>query len=183
MASTTPIFDLLMMPTYNPKTMAIGDATIYPAGWNAAVPTIQITPPGYPTSTQSFVPGGIQVYNAYSLGIYTNDMVECNYPELPDGIYKIKYTNNPANQYFVEKTFFRTYQIEADKDEAFLKLEIMECDGQIKKQKKQTIDLIEYYINGAIASANKCALKQATELYNKARKMLDAFLSSSGCNC
>ena len=183
MAITTPILDLLLMDTYSPKTIAIGDSSVYPSGWNVSTPTIQITPPGYGTVTMPFVNGGIQVYNAFSLGLVINDAPECELGNLPDGVYTFKYSIAPAYTYNVTKQFLRTIQLQSDLDAAFLKLEMMECDGKLKRQKKMIIDDIEYYMAGAIACSNKCALKKATELYNKARKMLDNFIDNLDCNC
>lgn len=178
----TPILDLLMMDTYSLTTIAIGDSSVY-YSFNVSTPTIQITPPGYPTVTQTFVNGGIQIYNAFSLGLTLTDETSCNLSTLPDGVYTFKYSIAPANVYNITKQFLRTSQIESDLDEAFLKLEMMECDGKLKKQAKMTIEDIEFYLAGAIASANKCALKKATQLYNKARTILDNFVNNLECNC
>lgn len=182
MAIANTELDLLMMDTHSLKTLAIGDASTYKTGMNIQQPSIQITVPGYSPLTMSFVAGGIQVYNSYSLNI-CSETLECNQPALPDGIYTFKYTITPANVYNVTKQFFRMEQIYSDLDYAFLKLEIMECDGRIKKQSKETINNIQYYLSGAAASANQCALKQATELYNKARNLLDKFIDNIDCNC
>lgn len=182
MASNTPALDLAMLPTYNVKLLAIADASYYPTGWNVSVPSISITPPGYVPTMMTFVAGGLQLYNANSLGLCTVSDV-CDMPPLPDGIYKVRYTITPANVYFIDKTFLRTDKIESDLDYAFLKLEMMECDGQLKRQKKETIDLIEFYIQGAIAAADQCALKMATDLLGKARRLLDSFVNSLDSPC
>ena len=182
MANTSPTLDLIILDTHDVSTIAVGDTSSYPNGFSIATPTLQVSAPNYPTKTFAFVAHSIQVYNAYTLGIYSNGD-SCSITELPDGIYTFKYSVDPVNVNNVTKQFLRTAKIEATLDEAFLKLELMECDGRIKKQKKETIDLIEYYIRGAIASANKCALKQATELYGKASKMLNNFISNNECNC
>lgn len=178
----TPILDLILMDTHDLKTIAIGDASVY-NNFNISTPSIQITPPGYPTVTLTFVPLGIQIYNAFTLGLTLNDDVDCQLSPLPDGVYTFKYSIAPANVYNITKQFLRTAQIESDTDEAFLKLEMMECDGKLKREKKMIIDDIEFYTSGAIAAANECALKKATELYNKARKILDNFVNNLDCRC
>lgn len=178
----TPILDLILMDTHDLKTIAIGDASVY-NNFNISTPSIQITPPGYGTVTLTFTPSGIQIYNAFTLGLILTDETNCTLPPLPDGVYSFIYSIAPAYVYNVTKQFLRTAQIESDLDEAFLKLEMMECDGKLKREKKMIIDDIEYYIAGAIAAANKCALKKATELYNKARKMLDNFVNNLDCKC
>jgi len=178
-----PTLDLIMLPTYSLTTIAVGDSSVYPTGWNASTPTIQITPPGYGVMTHAFVAGGVQVYNAITLGILMTDDITCQVGPLPDGIYTFKYSIAPALTYNVTKQFLRTDQLESDKDAAFLKLEMMECDGKLKRQNKLILDDIEFYISGAQAAANKCALKQSVELYNKARKLLNEFVNNTNCNC
>lgn len=180
--ANTPVLDLITLDTHNLKNIAIGDSSVYPTNWNITQPSLQVTPPGYSSVTLSFEPRGVQVYNAYTLGMCLESN-ECDMSSLPDGIYTFKYTITPANTYNVTKQFFRTAELETTLDEAFLKLEIMECDGKVKKQKKMVIDDIEIYLSGAVASANQCALKQATTLYNKARTLLEDFIANLDCNC
>ena len=176
----TATLDLLMMDTHSLKLMAIGDASVY-TNFNPSTPTIQITPPGFFTKTMPFTPGGVDIYNAAALGIVPEGTEECSMPDLPDGIYTFKYSVAPVNVYNVTKNFFRTYKLEQLKNKAFLKIDMIGCDGQLKRQQKMDIDDIEFYISGAIAAANECALKRATEIYNKAYKIANNLIKNLDC--
>ena len=67
-------------------------------------------------------------------------------------------------------------------DSAFLKLNMMECDGAIKTQSSVQLNTINFFIQGSLAAANNCAEKEANRLYNQADKMLDSFIKSD-CGC
>lgn len=178
MASNTPVLDLIFLDVHNSKFLALGDVSTYPTGFNVSTPTIEITVPSYPPTSIAFVPTSVQMYNSTSLGI-TDDT--CDNIPLPDGLYKVKYSVYPAYLYYVEKTFLRVDALMAKFDDAYLKLDLYECDQAIKYQEKQTLSLIEDYINGAIAAANNCANKLAVDLYTKANTTLTKFINNSCC--
>lgn len=176
---TNITLDILLVETYSAYALTIADFSTYPPLYTPVSPTIQIRGGGWPTTTLTFTPKSINVYDSQDLGwIVTGD----DLVPLPDGIYNIKYTINPATQYFVEKTFLRTYHLQEKFNAAFMKLDMMECDNAIKKQQKVELDSIYYFIQGAIAAANNCAETQATKLYNQANKMLENFITNK-CNC
>ncbi len=177
MNSNTPQLDLTILPSYNSTILVVADISFYPEFWNIATPTINITPPGFSEISIPFTPRSIQIYNAETLGIVCPDGNCTNFP-IPDGIYSIKYCINPCYSYFVEKTFLRVDRLVEKYDRAYLKLDILQCDLTYKREQKKTLELIWAYINGAIASANECANKQAMELYNRASRELDIFLKN-----
>jgi hypothetical protein len=61
-------------------------------------------------------------------------------------------------------------------------MDMMECDRAIKTQQKVTLNSINFFIQGAIAAANNCAIAQAEKLYAQANKMLNDFMKN-GCQC
>jgi hypothetical protein len=61
---------------------------------------------------------------------------------LPDGIYTLKYTVEPAYENFVVKSIMRVDRIQEKFDEAFMKLDMMECDRAIKTQQKVNLTSI-----------------------------------------
>ena len=67
-------------------------------------------------------------------------------------------------------------------DNAFMKLDMMECDGPIKKQAKQDLNTIYYFLQGSIAAANNCAINTANTLYCTANDMLTKF-NKNNCGC
>ena len=101
---------------------------------------------------------------------------------LPDGVYKLRYTVAPAYENFVEKTIIRVEVLQEKFDEAFMKLDMMECDRAIKTQQKVDLNTIYFFIQGAIAAANNCAVAEANKLYNQANMMLNNFIKNN-CGC
>lgn len=59
-----------------------------------------------------------------------------------------------------------------------MKLDMMECDGAIKKQSKVELNTIYFFIQGAIAAANDCAIIQSQKLYDQADNMLNSILNN-----
>lgn len=171
--------DFLVVPTYNTLTMGIIDASTYPDNPPVVTsPTLEITPPGFDVAVIPFEVDDYNVITSSNLGITS---VGVNQP-LPDGVYHIKYSIAPANVNFVEKSIMRVDKLQEKFDEAFMKLDMMECDGPIKKQAKETLISIYFFIQGAIAAANNCALVEAEKLYIKADRMLTNFMNNN-CGC
>ena len=129
--------------------------------------------------TTVFSPNSINIYTSQNLNI------TCEGEELvpiPDGIYTVKYSISPAYEYNYTMTFLRVDGIQEKFDKAFMKLDMMECDNILKKQKQEELDTIYYFIQGSIASANNCAPELAIKLYRRADKMLDYFINNK-CKC
>jgi ribosome-associated translation inhibitor RaiA len=101
---------------------------------------------------------------------------------LPDGVYNLKYTIAPAYKNYVEKSIMRVEKLQEKFDDAFMKLDMMECDRAIKTQQKVDLNTIYFFIQGAIAAANNCAITEANKLYVQADKMLTNFIKN-GCQC
>lgn len=172
--------DILVVPTYNTYTLGIADASIYPNNPPAvSAPTIEITVPGFDVVSLPFLVNDFNVFNSLSLGLTTFGQ---SLLPLPDGVYKLKYTVAPSYLNFVEKTIIRVEQLQEKFDEAFMKLDMMECDRAIKTQQKVDLNTIYFFIQGAIAAANNCAVAEANKLYNQANMMLNNFILNN-CGC
>lgn len=178
MACTDLVLDLLLLDSHSKLSMVIADISQYPPNFNITTPTIEVTPPGYMMESIIFVPSTIQVYTSQMLGITCSNNDCCNTP-LPDGVYKIKYSVYPHYENYVNKSFMRVDQLIEKFDKAYVKLDIFQCDTELKKQQKKIIDNIWADINGAIASANNCMDKQAMDLYKKADRLLDGLLKNN----
>lgn len=175
-----PQLNILVVPTYNTYTLGITDASVYPSRFTILSPTIMITPPGFDTVSLPFIPNEFTVYNSTTLGI--TDVGDSTLP-IPDGIYYIKYSVAPAYLYFVEKSIIKVDRLQERFDEAFMKLDMMECDRAIKAQAKVDLNTIYFFIQGSIAAANNCAVIESSKLYETAYKMLNHFIASNcGCN-
>jgi len=171
--------DFLVVPTYNTLTLGIIDASTYPTNPPSVnTPWIEITPPGFDTIGLVFSVDEYNIFTSSNLGL---SPVGVNQP-LPDGIYHIKYSVTPAYENFVEKSIIRTDRLQERFDEAFMRLDMMECDSAIKTQSKVELDTIYYFIQGAIAAANNCATIQSSKLYDQASRMLNHFMKHD-CGC
>ena len=169
--------DILVLPTYNKMLLGVADASTYVTP--PVNPTIEITVPSFGTVVLPFTENTYNLFNSESLGITASgdDLVP-----LPDGIYTLKYSIDPAITNYVEKSILRVDQLQEKFDEAFMKLDMMECDRAIKTQSKVDLNTIYFFIQGAIAAANNCATTEAYKLYNQAQKMLNNFVKNN-CNC
>lgn len=169
---TIPELNIMYMPTYDSKLLAIVDISKYPTGFNIVSPTLAMIVPGYPERQFLFDPQSVNIFNSTTLKI-TCSTEDCALVPLPDGIYTIKYAINPAFKYNISKTILRVDQLYEKFDERFLSLELFTCDGQLRRNKQMILDDAEEYIQGAISAANRCANDLAIELYRKASKLLD----------
>lgn len=175
MAVTEPQLNIGLMNLNDSKLMGIIDLSVYPTNWNTVSPTIEITTPGYGTEFIPFSPSSLQVINSNHLGVSCDS--EC-LKVLPDGIYTFRYSIYPSYKYYVDKTFLRVEQLYEKFDKMFLTLEL-DCKEATSTQRKQ-LEEIELYIQGALAAASNCATKLASELYNKADRLLTSLIKTNG---
>ena len=172
--------DILVINTYNTFTLGIADISTYPTDPPVvSSPSIEITMPGFLPVTLPFTVNDFNVFNSTTL-----ELTPVGSPTvpLPDGVYYLTYSVAPAYENYVNKTIMRVEQIQEKFDNAFMKLDMMECDLAIKTQSKVQLNSIWYMIQGSIAAANNCAVDTANKLYAQANNMLDNFISNN-CGC
>jgi hypothetical protein len=170
--------DIITLDTHTANSLAIADVTKYAPNFNIVSPTIEVTPPGFAVITLDFNASSITVLNSTNLGISCE---WCDPIELPDGVWTVKYTVYPSTTYSKEITFLRTERIMAKLDELYLTLDFMQCDDRLKSRDEATLDRAYFYINGAIAAANKCATQLAIDLYSKANKLIENYINHKTC--
>jgi hypothetical protein len=172
--------DIIVVPTYNIFTLGIADASTYPTTPPSVTnPSIKIEVPTFGEVILPFSPNSLNIFNSTDLGItQTGD----DLLPLPDGVYKFTYTVDPAYYNNVNKTIIRVDKLQEKFDEAFMRLDMMECDRAIKTQSKVELNTIYFFIQGSIAAANNCAIDKANKLYNQADKML-TYLTKNNCGC
>lgn len=169
--------DFIVTPTYNVDTIAIADISTYPTDpANVDAPTLEISIPGFYTVNIPFIPEELNVLNSTILGITDEGQ-----SPLPDGVYVFKYSITPSYVNYTEKTILRYEKLQQKFDEAFMRLDLMDCNDSIKKQQKVALDSIYYFIQGAVAAANSCATNEAVKLYKKADRMLAEFTQTGEC--
>jgi hypothetical protein len=171
--------DILVVPTYNTLTLGIADASTYPISPAVTSPIIQITVPNLGMVALPFSINDFNIFNSTSLGL---SAVGAPLVPLPDGVYYLRYSVAPTYINYVDKTIIRVDHLQEKFDAAFMKLDMMECDLAIKKQQKVDLSSIYYFIQGAIAAANNCAVDTSNKLYKQANNMLNNFIKN-GCQC
>lgn len=171
--------DIIVVPTYNVLNLAVMDASVYPDNPPlVSGATIDIDVPGFGLVSLPFIIEELNIFTSSNLGISAVGVSE----PLPDGIYHLKYSIAPSTVNFVEKTIMRVDLLQQKFDEAFMTLDMMECDRAIKTQSKVDLTTINFFIQGAIAAANNCAEVEANKLYTQADKMLNNFIKNN-CGC
>lgn len=172
--------DIIVLPTYSTYTMAVVDNSIYPTTPpSVSSPTLQITPPGFDIVSIDFNVQETNIINSTSLGLTTLGYEVT----IPDGIYYLKYSIAPHySPYYVEKSIMRVELLQEKFDEVFMRLDMMECDRAIKAQSKVELMSIYFFIQGAVAAANHCAITTAQKLYTQANTMLNNMLAGD-CGC
>jgi hypothetical protein len=171
--------EILVVPTYNTLTLGIADASTYPVTPAVQSPTIEITVPGFGVVSLPFNINDFNIFNSASLGLTA--VGESLLP-LPDGVYYLRYSVTPAYVNYVERTIIRVEKLQEKFDNAFMKLDMMECDLAIRRQQKVNLNSIYYFIQGSIAAANTCAVDTSNKLYTQADNMLNNFIKNN-CYC
>lgn len=171
--------DILVIPTYNTKTLGVADNSTYPDSPAVQSPTMEITVPGFGMVSIPFSTNDFNVYNSSSLELTAvgEDLIP-----IPDGVYTLTYSVAPAYANYVTKNIIRVEQLQERFDEAFMKLDMMECDMAIKKQSKVELNSIYFLIQGAISAANNCAIDVSNKLYLQASRQLERFINNN-CGC
>ena len=177
MAITSPVLNLLILDTHDMKTLGVADYSQYPTGFSIVNPSLEIIPPSFPVSTKNFSANSLNLYNSNDVGI-TCVTDDCFLTELPDGYWQVKYSIAPAQTYSVTKSFMRTQCLQRTLEEAFLSLDLDQCDLGVKDQDMRLLDEINYYLQTSIAAGNQCNPKLALETYKIADRMLTNFLKS-----
>lgn len=176
--------NFLVINTFSTLTLGVADTSTYDSGPTGAtmlvtLPTPSRTLSGATTVSIPFTANGYNVFNSATLQL---SIVGAPLVSLPDGVYGLTYSIATPTATAVNKSIMRTDKIQEKFDNAFMKLDMMECDMAIKTQQKVTLSSIYFLIQGSIAAANNSALTQSRKLYQQADIMLNNFLKNN-CGC
>lgn len=179
MASNT-ILDLDIIATHSPKTLGVVDISIYKTNQVINSPTLEITPPAFGKVSMIFTARDVNIFNSNNLKL--SDSINADgLIDLPDGIWKFKYSISPATDNFIRKKYFRTDLIQNKYYQAFLEADFSECTDESsyclpsnsKKDKENKLREIELMINGCIAAANRNEDELAMSMYKRADGLLN----------
>jgi len=177
--------NFLVVNTFSTLTLGVADTSDYGTGVTPTGASMLVTlPTGVTTlsgGTTVAIPFTAKSYNVFNSATLNLSAVGVTNP-LPDGIYGLTYSVTTPTSAPVSKSIMRTDKIQEKFDNAFMKLDMMECDMAIKTQQKVTLSSIYFLIQGSIAAANNLASTQSAKLYQQANMMLDNFLKNN-CGC
>jgi len=169
-----------VIDTHSCHTIGIADTSYYNPLQEIKNATLQVITPfdDEPVETK-YYKNGIVILNSNTLKI-TKVLDLDNLVELPDGLYTAKISICPEDQFFYEKSWFRTCQLECKYNKALLKLDISECSTCFDKDKLSQLQRVNIYIQGVKANVENCNIAQAKKLYSAADKILSNILN---CQC
>lgn len=175
-----------VIDTHDFKTLGIVDTSWYNPDITVETPTIEIFPPGFTyAASPFFMIKALNIYNSNGLGI-TKASCEEELIDLPDGLWKVKYSICPNDKLYIEKFFLKTDKLQCRYTQAFLNLDLSKVDSDSELKKRSNLQDIELFIQGAIAAANNQDAKLASDLYKKANNMLNSYLDAferGVCGC
>lgn len=168
--------------TNNPRVFRIFDTSIYSDKIPVKCGLLQITPPGfnYPINI-NVTPEFNLILNACSLGLQSKNCGDTS-ELLPDGIYKIRYSDSPNDKVFVEYEHLRITQFNNKYNEHLCSLELAACEPEadVKEQLKE-LDLIESFVKAAKVKVEDCHdSSDGMDLFKYAQKRL-AKLDGDNC--
>lgn len=169
-----------VIDTHSCHTFGIADLSYYNPLQEIKNATLQVITPFDDEAVEvRYNKNSITILNSNNLKI-TNVLDTDNLVELPDGLYTAKMSICPEDQFYFEKSWFRTCQLECKYNKALLKLDISECSTCFDKDKLAQLQRTNIYIQGIKANVENCNIAQAKKLYSAASKILENILN---CNC
>jgi len=169
-----------ILDTEDCRTLGIYDTSYYSSNQTIANATLQVVTPFDETPVElDYYKNAVTILNSNTLAITNvNDLDYLSV--LPDGLYKAKISICPEEQYWFEKSWYRTCLLDCKYDKAFLKLNVQSCEACFSPEKLQRLERARMYSYGCKVNAKNCNIKEAKKLYSAADKILDALLN---CDC
>jgi hypothetical protein len=158
----------------NTCILTIMDTSVYTDLIPVTCETLTITAPGFNYSSNINVSVGfIQNITACDLDLQKTDCDE-TFVDIPDGIYKIKYSVSPNDIVYVEYNHLRTSKALNLYNKELCKLNINTCDLLSSKEKLEKLRMISMYLQAAKAKVEICHdSEKGMTLYNYALKLLN----------
>jgi hypothetical protein len=139
-------------------------------------PNLQITPPGFISPTQiSIIPSSHIILNACSMGVLGTNACSDGCPNLPDGMYNVRYSVSPNDQVYVEYKVMRITSAWNRCMAMLCKLNL-ECNLPDKDLQYQLslIDIIKNYLLSAkVTVENEHQFTDGMNQYRYAVQLMD----------
>ena len=171
-------FDILN--TDSCQTLGLYDTSYYSSNQTISNATLQIISPYDDVAVElDYYKNSVTILNSNTLGM--TNVNDFDYlVDIPDGRYTAKISICPEEQYWFEKSWYRTCLLECKYDKAFLKLNVQSCEICFSPEKLEKLERARIYIHGVKVNAKACNNKEADKLYKAANKILDNLLE---CSC
>lgn len=172
------ILSLEIPYTTNEGIFRLDDTSIYATDIPVTCPNIQILPPGYvvPASIDPLMGGFRLILNSCTLGISPAGDCSQSLPNIPDGLFNIRYSTSPNDKVWVEYKHLRTVKALNRYYELLCSLKLPCClpDQEMEYMLKE-LDIIHNYILSAKVTVENChriedgmnQLRYANELMDK----------------
>ena len=163
--------DIDILEGTNPYFLSIIDPSVCGnLSGNKAI--IKITLPGYSEySEHYFSKDSINIFNAFNLKILCAETcIDCDYVNLPDGIYIISVESETNCNFDVTKKYLRTLELELKLDQ--LIIGNIACE-EFDESKDALITEIEFLIKAAKANIRYDNIQEANNLYRRALKLVN----------
>lgn len=171
-------FDIL--DTNDCKTLGLYDTSFYSSNQTIANATLQVISPFDDSPVElDYYKNAVTILNSNTLKISNVNDLD-NLVTLPDGLYTAKISVCPEEQFWFEKSWYRTCLLECKYDKAFLKLNVQSCEVCFSPEGLEKLERARIYIYGVKTNAQNCNVREADKLYKAANKILDNLLD---CDC
>ena len=163
------------------KYAAFVDQSFYNEDMTVTGGTLQVITPGSEDAIElSYVQNGVTLLNSNSLGLSNVVDIE-DLLDLPDGLYIGKISICPYDQFWYEKTWYRTCLLECKYNKGVLELDLNKCTTCYSEEKAAKLAKAWMYIQGIHANAEVGNYVKCHELYEVADKMLTQILECGDC--
>lgn len=172
-------------PTYNLKTMRVLDSSFYNEDIDITCGRLEVTPPGfdYPVVINA-EPYFNLVLNSSNLGL-SRVSKYTDLADLPDGVYKIKYSIAPNDKVWVEYDYLRNQQLLEKFFALYCRLKLSNLDpNRDQSNKLAELAKIKQYIDASKIEVEYCGNPdKGLEAYEYANRWIDKLGDGQCMNC
>lgn len=159
---------------YNGLAAGISGSTA--VGMPVSCANLQITPPGGVTPTMlSVLPQNRLVLNACSIGLAPVGSCGNNCPDLPDGMYNIRYSVSPNDQVYVEYKVLRIVRALNRRMRMLCRLGLTPClpDQDVQEELKDLDIILDYLTSAKLTVENEHQFANGLNQYKFAVELMD----------
>jgi hypothetical protein len=175
-----------VLDTASPHILKILDTSAYSALLPVDCPRLEVWMPGRPEAfvlEDGLPPGFARNLSLVDLGCQAPDAEPLG--ELPDGLYRFRYSVSPNDQVFTERLHLRTTRLSNRFFAALCRVRLEACEPTADQhQKLHDLRYVRQFIDAAKAKAEVCcAPDQGLEMLAYAGRLLDRLAAGQCLTC